>query len=132
MQDRLKDFAKAANIEFKHVHVVGAGTMGADIAAWCAIRGLSVTLQDREKRFVDAGLERAYEGFKKKLKTDDLIAEAQTRLVADPTGEGARSADLIIEAIFEDLEAKKTLFREMEIRARPDALLATNTFIKVS
>jgi 3-hydroxyacyl-CoA dehydrogenase/enoyl-CoA hydratase/3-hydroxybutyryl-CoA epimerase len=127
LQDRLKELAKAADVTFKHVHVVGAGTMGADIAAWCAIRGLSVTLQDREKRFVDAGLERAYEGFKKKLKTDDLITEAKTRLVADPTGEGARSADLIIEAIFEDLEAKKTLFREMEIRARPDALLATNT-----
>lgn len=127
LQDRLKDLAKAANVEFRHVHVIGAGTMGADIAAWCAIRGLSVTLQDREKRFVDAGLERAQESFKKKLKQDELIAEAQARLVADPTGEGARSADLIVEAIFEDLEAKKTLFREVERRARPDALLATNT-----
>jgi 3-hydroxyacyl-CoA dehydrogenase/enoyl-CoA hydratase/3-hydroxybutyryl-CoA epimerase len=127
LQDRLKDLAKKANIEFKHVHVVGAGTMGADIAAWCAIRGLSVTLQDREKRFVDAGLERAQESFKKKLKNDDLITEAQARLVADPTGEGAHTADLIIEAIFEDLEAKRTLFREMEKRARPDALLASNT-----
>ena len=127
LQDRLKDLAKAANVEFRHVHVIGAGTMGADIAAWCAIRGLSVTLQDREKRFVDAGLERAQESFKKKLKQDELIAEAQARLVADPTGEGARSADLIVEAIFEDLEAKKTLFREMERRARHDALLATNT-----
>jgi len=127
LQDRLKGLAKAANVQFRHVHVIGAGTMGADIAAWCAIRGLSVTLQDREKRFVDAGLERAQESFKKKLKNDDLIAEAQARLVADPTGEGAHSADLIIEAIFEDLEAKKTLFREVEKRARPDALLATNT-----
>jgi 3-hydroxyacyl-CoA dehydrogenase/enoyl-CoA hydratase/3-hydroxybutyryl-CoA epimerase len=127
LQDRLKDLAKASDAVFHHVHVVGAGTMGADIAAWCAIRGMSVTLQDREKRYVDAGLERAESVFKRKLKDPQRIGEASARLVGDHTGEGARSADLIIEAIFEDLDAKQTLFKDMEARARPDALLATNT-----
>jgi 3-hydroxyacyl-CoA dehydrogenase/enoyl-CoA hydratase/3-hydroxybutyryl-CoA epimerase len=84
-------------------------------------------LQDREKRFVDAGLARAHETITKKLKVPTLIDEANARLVGDLTGEGAHTADLIIEAIFEDLDAKQTLFKEMEQRARPDALLATNT-----
>ncbi|MGI9289839.1 MAG: 3-hydroxyacyl-CoA dehydrogenase NAD-binding domain-containing protein, partial [Gammaproteobacteria bacterium] len=127
LQDRMKDLAKNSNRKFKHVHVVGAGTMGADIAAWCAIRGMSVTLQDREKQFVDAGLQKAHKTLKRKLKTPERIAKADALLVGDATGEGAREADVIIEAIFEDLEAKQTLFKQMEQRSRPDTLLATNT-----
>jgi 3-hydroxyacyl-CoA dehydrogenase/enoyl-CoA hydratase/3-hydroxybutyryl-CoA epimerase len=119
--------AKASTREIQHVHVVGAGTMGADIAAWCAVHGISVTLQDREKQFIDSGLQRAHQTLTRKLKTDERIAAAADNLVGDLTGEGARTADLIIEAIFEDLDAKQTLFAGMERRARPDALLATNT-----
>lgn len=127
LQDRLKDLAKVATARFNHVHVIGAGTMGADIAAWCAIRGLTVTLEDRDNTFVAAGLERAAASIRKKLKSDTLVADAMTRLVADQTGEGARVADVIIEAIFENLEAKQKLFLQVERRARPDAILATNT-----
>lgn len=127
LQDRMKSLAKNSTREYTHVHVVGAGTMGADIAAWCAIRGMSVTLQDREKQFVDAGLIKAHVTLKKKLKTPERIAPAEALLVGDSTGEGARTADVVIEAIFEDLDAKQALFRQMEQRCRPDALLATNT-----
>jgi 3-hydroxyacyl-CoA dehydrogenase/enoyl-CoA hydratase/3-hydroxybutyryl-CoA epimerase len=127
LQDRMKELAKASSTEFKHVHVVGAGTMGADIAAWCAIQGMSVTLQDRESQYVEAGLQKARKTLKRKLKTDKRIAPAAALLVGDVTGEGARSADLIIEAIFEDLEAKQQLFKSLEQRARPEAVLATNT-----
>jgi len=128
LQNRLKGLAKASERQFTHVHVVGAGTMGADIAAWCAIKGLSVTLQDREKHYVDAGLEKARQGMQRKFKGDEArTAETMARLVGDHTGEGARSADLIIEAIFEDKDAKQKLFSELEQRARPDALLASNT-----
>lgn len=128
LQDRLKGMAKKSQRRFEHVHVVGAGTMGADIAAWCAIKGISVTLQDREKQYVDAGLERAQKSMSRKFRGDKKrIAEASGRLVGDHTGEGARSADLIIEAIFENLDAKKQLFAGLEKRARPDAMLASNT-----
>lgn len=128
LQNRLKDMAKSSDRQFNHVHVVGAGTMGADIAAWCAIKGLSVTLQDREKQYVDAGLEKARKSMLRKFKGDETrTAETMERLVGDHTGEGARSADLIIEAIFEDLEAKQQLFSDLERRARPDAMLASNT-----
>jgi 3-hydroxyacyl-CoA dehydrogenase/enoyl-CoA hydratase/3-hydroxybutyryl-CoA epimerase len=127
LQSRLKDFAKASDREFKHAHVIGAGTMGGDIAAWCAIRGLTVTLQDREQHYVDAAFDRAEKTFARKLKRDDLVAEARQRMTCDLSGEGARNADVIIEAIFENLEAKQQLFVDMEQRARPDAVLATNT-----
>jgi 3-hydroxyacyl-CoA dehydrogenase/enoyl-CoA hydratase/3-hydroxybutyryl-CoA epimerase len=127
LQSRLKDFAKASSRQFNHVHVIGAGTMGGDIASWCAIRGLTVTLQDREKHYVDAAFERAEKTFAKKFKKPDLIAQARNRMTCDLSGEGAREADVIIEAIFENLEAKQALFADMEQRARPDAILATNT-----
>ena len=52
--DRLKGLGgKDHGIE--HVHVIGAGVMGGDIAAWCALRGFDVTLQDREMKFIAAG-----------------------------------------------------------------------------
>ncbi|MCP4000369.1 MAG: crotonase [Gammaproteobacteria bacterium] len=127
LQDRMKDMAKAGTTQFRHVHVVGAGTMGADIAAWCALQGISVTLQDREKQFIDTGLQLAHQTLTRKLKKEERIAAAAKNMVGDLTGEGAHSADLIIEAIFEDLEAKQKLFVGMERRAKPDALLATNT-----
>jgi len=128
LQDRLKSMAKKSDRSFSHVHVVGAGTMGADIAAWCAMRGISVTLQDREKQYVDAGLERARNSMSRKFRgNEERVEEAFARLVGDHTGEGARSADLIIEAIFEDLGAKQKLFADLESKARADALLASNT-----
>jgi len=128
LQDRLKSLAKASDRRFSHVHVVGAGTMGADIAAWCAMKNISVTLQDREKQYVDAGIERARRNMEQRYRGDEeRVSEAMQRLVGDHTGEGAHSADLVIEAIFEDLEAKQTLFADLERRAQPDTLLATNT-----
>ena len=61
LQERLKGLA--TNVPARRVHVVGAGVMGGDIAAWCAIRGHTVTLQDRAQQFVDPALERARELF---------------------------------------------------------------------
>lgn len=128
LQDRLKSLAKASDRHFSHVHVVGAGTMGADIAAWCAMKDISVTLQDREKQYVDAGMERARKSMERRYRGDtERVAAAMQRLVGDHTGEGAHSADLVIEAIFENLEAKQKLFADLEKRARPDTLLASNT-----
>ncbi|MEE4185685.1 MAG: 3-hydroxyacyl-CoA dehydrogenase NAD-binding domain-containing protein [Gammaproteobacteria bacterium] len=127
LQDRLKSLGKSSARQFTHVHVIGAGTMGADIAAWCALRGLSVTLQDREQKYVDAGLERARKGLTRKLRDAAKAEAVMERLLGDSAGSGVDDADVIIEAIFENLEAKQALFRDVEQRARPDALLATNT-----
>ena len=60
-------------------------------------------------------------------KTDDKIAAAMKRLAADPDGNSASQADLIIEAVAERLDVKKAVFQAVEAVARPDAILATNT-----
>jgi 3-hydroxyacyl-CoA dehydrogenase/enoyl-CoA hydratase/3-hydroxybutyryl-CoA epimerase len=127
LQERLKGLAGGAEHGIKHVHVVGAGVMGGDIAAWCALRDFDVTLQDREMKFVQPALDRAKDMFTKKLKTPERIAPALARLKADVEGNGIPDADLVIEAIYENAEAKETLYRNTEPKMKAGALLATNT-----
>ncbi|TRZ90287.1 MAG: crotonase [Rhodocyclaceae bacterium] len=128
LQDRLKGFGKdAKDFSPRHVHVVGAGVMGGDIAAWCVLRGMTVTLQDQSVEHIAPAIGRAAKFFEKKLRDKKLARFALDRLIADPKGDGVRQADVIIEAIFENLEAKQKLFADIEARARPDALLASNT-----
>ena len=128
LQDRLKGFGKdAKSFAPQRVHVVGAGVMGGDIAAWCVLRGMTVTLQDQSVERIAPAVGRAAKFFEKKLRDRKLARFALDRLIADPKGEGVRQADVIIEAIFENLEAKQALFADIEARAKPDALLASNT-----
>ena len=112
---------------FRRVHVIGAGVMGGDIAAWCALRGLGVTLQDLDMERIQPALDRAKTLFKKRLKGRTEVASAMARLEADPTSKGVARADVIIEAVVENLEIKKKIFTEVENKARPDAIIATNT-----
>ncbi|HEU4532197.1 MAG TPA: 3-hydroxyacyl-CoA dehydrogenase NAD-binding domain-containing protein [Steroidobacteraceae bacterium] len=127
LQDRLKSLGGKSSQEFKHVHVVGAGVMGGDIAAWCVLRGMSVTLQDREEKYVKPALDRAAELFAKRLHDPKAAADARARLLMDLTGDGASRADVVIEAIFENVEAKRALYAQLEPRLKPNAILATNT-----
>jgi 3-hydroxyacyl-CoA dehydrogenase/enoyl-CoA hydratase/3-hydroxybutyryl-CoA epimerase len=127
LMEGLKSHGKSSGFRARRVHVIGAGVMGGDIAAWCVLQGLEVTLQDREMQYIEPALKRAKKLFSRRLKTADRIAGAQSRLVADVEGNGAARADVIIEAIFENLEAKQELFKSLESRVKPDAILATNT-----
>jgi 3-hydroxyacyl-CoA dehydrogenase/enoyl-CoA hydratase/3-hydroxybutyryl-CoA epimerase len=127
LMEQLKSHGKESDFKARRVHVIGAGVMGGDIAAWCVLQGLEVTLQDREMKYIEPALARAKKLFVKRLKTSDRIAGAQSRLIADVEGSGASSADVIIEAIFENLEAKQELFKTLESRVKPSAILATNT-----
>ena len=127
LQERLKSLAKESKFSPQHVHVIGAGTMGGDIAAWCALQGMTVTLQDREAKFIAPAIKRAYSLFKDKLKEPYLIQRAMDRLMPDVDGYGVPRADVIIEAIFENLAAKQALFKSIENQAKPTAILATNT-----
>ena len=127
LQERMKSLGKGSDFKPHHVHVIGGGTMGGDIAAWCALRGLRVTLQDREPQYLSRAMQAAHELFRKKLKRRPLIQAAGDRLIADHKGDGIEKADVIIEAIFENIEAKQVLFKEIEARAKPDAVLASNT-----
>jgi len=127
LQDRLKSLGGSSLAEFKHVHVIGAGIMGGDIAAWSAFRGMTVTLQDRSQELVQPALERARIFFEKRLKDPAAAAAALGRLKMDITGDGVANADVVIEAIFENAEAKRSLYAELEPKLKPGALLATNT-----
>ncbi len=127
LQERLKSLGRGADFNAKHVHVIGAGVMGGDIAAWCALRGLRVTVQDRSPEALGRVMKRAQALYKKKLKVPRLVQAAMDRLQPDRAGAGLRRADVIIEAIFEDIKAKQHLYREIEPLIRADALLATNT-----
>ncbi|GAC1692149.1 MAG: 3-hydroxyacyl-CoA dehydrogenase NAD-binding domain-containing protein [Steroidobacteraceae bacterium] len=127
LQDRLKAAGGRAAAEVKHVHVVGAGVMGADIAAWSALRGFTVTLQDRAMELVQPGLARAADLFDKRVREPAKNAATRARLTADVEGAGVPQADVVIEAIYENLEAKQELYARLEPRMKPGALLATNT-----
>ncbi|MHB8424601.1 MAG: 3-hydroxyacyl-CoA dehydrogenase NAD-binding domain-containing protein [Gammaproteobacteria bacterium] len=126
LQDRLKSLGKKSDLALKHVHVVGAGTMGGDIAAWCALRGFNVTLQDREEKYIQPAITRAQKLFEKRLKGEE-VQKAAARLKMDVAGDGARYADVVIEAIFEDVDAKQALYKILDAKMRPSAILATNT-----
>ena len=127
LRERLRGLAGDTQHGIRHLHVVGAGVMGGDIAAWCALRGFEVTLQDREMRFVEPALARARRLFEKKLKTPDRIAPVNARLTSDLDGTGIASSQLAIEAIYENPEAKEAVYRALEPKIAVDALIATNT-----
>lgn len=127
LREKMKAFSKESDFKAKHVHVIGAGVMGGDIAAWCALKGLRVTLQDRELSAIAPAIVRANKLFKKKFRKKHLVQAAMDRLMPDVDGNGVKKADVIIEAIFENLEAKQELFKQLEKQAKPEAILATNT-----
>ncbi|MCH9689034.1 MAG: enoyl-CoA hydratase/isomerase family protein, partial [Gammaproteobacteria bacterium] len=127
LRERMKAFAKASKFKAQHVHVIGAGVMGGDIASWCAKQGLRVTLQDKTYAQIAPAMGRAQILFKKTLKKPRLIQAAMDRLSPDPEGHGLKRADVIIEAVFESLEVKQAIFKHAEAVAKPDAILATNT-----
>ncbi|HEV7612571.1 MAG TPA: 3-hydroxyacyl-CoA dehydrogenase NAD-binding domain-containing protein [Steroidobacteraceae bacterium] len=127
LQDRLKGLGGKSPADFRHVHVIGAGIMGGDIAAWSAFRGMTVTLQDRSVELIQPALERAKSFFDKRLKDPAAATAAFARLRADATGDGVAGADVVIEAIFEDADAKRALYAELEPKLKPSAILATNT-----
>jgi 3-hydroxyacyl-CoA dehydrogenase/enoyl-CoA hydratase/3-hydroxybutyryl-CoA epimerase len=127
LQERLKGAGGGVDPGIRRVHVVGAGVMGGDIAAWAAYKGYEVTLQDREMKFVQPALDRARGFYEKKLKSPEKIEAAMGRLRADVEGSGVAAADLAIEAIYENAEAKRELYAKIEPQFKAQEILASNT-----
>ncbi len=131
LQERLKGLGGKDGVDksggIRHVHVIGAGVMGGDIAAWCAFKGFDVTLQDREMRYIEPALQRADALYAKKIKDDTRRTETRARLQSDVGGAGVAKAQLVIEAIYENLEAKQELLDSIESQIAPDALMTSNT-----
>jgi 3-hydroxyacyl-CoA dehydrogenase / enoyl-CoA hydratase / 3-hydroxybutyryl-CoA epimerase len=127
LSEMLKDEAPRDGFKPRKVHVIGAGTMGGDIAAWCVVSGMQASLQDVDEGQIAKALSRAKGLFKRHLRTPTAINAAVSRLIADPKGKHIKHADVVIEAIVEKLEVKQKLFQELEGQIRPGAVLATNT-----
>jgi 3-hydroxyacyl-CoA dehydrogenase/enoyl-CoA hydratase/3-hydroxybutyryl-CoA epimerase len=128
LQERLKGFGKQEGIaEVKHLHVIGAGAMGGDIAGWAALRGVNVTLQDLAPERIAPAVKRAAELYGKRLRRPHLVRAAMDRLIPDVRGDGVARADLVIEAIVENPDVKRGLFAQLEPRMKPGAILASNT-----
>jgi len=128
LQNRLKALGDKKLFTPKHVHVIGGGVMGGDIAAWCAMQGMRVTIQDMNTEALGRVIGRANSGFKRRFRKDKVrIMQAQDNLIPDLQGHGIAKADVIIEAIFESLEAKQGIFKNVEKKAKKTAIIATNT-----
>jgi 3-hydroxyacyl-CoA dehydrogenase/enoyl-CoA hydratase/3-hydroxybutyryl-CoA epimerase len=126
LREAMKKLAGSGNA-IEHVHVIGAGAMGGDIAAWCAGQGLRVTLADMKAEPIASAMKRAAELFGKILRKRTASRDALDRLIPDMVGEGVRGADLIIEAVPEKLELKQKVYAAIEPKMKPGAILATNT-----
>jgi 3-hydroxyacyl-CoA dehydrogenase/enoyl-CoA hydratase/3-hydroxybutyryl-CoA epimerase len=127
LRERLKALGKTSDASFNHVHLVGAGTMGGDIAAWCALQGLTVTLEDQKAAMVGPAIKRACALFDDKTASRAEARAARDRLIPDLEGHGVAKADIVIEAVPEKLDLKRQIYARLEPRMRPDAVLATNT-----
>jgi len=127
LQDLLKSQGKTKEFNVQQIHVIGGGIMGGDIAAWCAMQGFKVTIQDTKHETLARVIQRAHKLYKAKLKQPRLITETLDRLTPDMQGNGLTRADIIIEAIFEDAKVKRELFKNIEPKIKSDAIIATNT-----
>jgi len=127
LQTALKNQAQLKDYHPTHVHVIGAGIMGGDIAAWCALKGFYVTLEDREPKYLENAIGRAHSLFRKKSDSKSHYHQIVDRLTPDTKGLGVSKSDIIIEAIFENIEAKQELYQRIEPQLKKGALLATNT-----
>lgn len=127
LSEKLKALGKQQEFTPKHIHVVGSGVMGGDIAAVCALKGFTVSLQDMAPELIGKAYQRLAKLAKRKLKEKHLVQAALDRLVPDLNGDCIGKADVIIEAVTEKLAVKQELFKMLEAKAKKDAILATNT-----
>jgi 3-hydroxyacyl-CoA dehydrogenase / enoyl-CoA hydratase / 3-hydroxybutyryl-CoA epimerase len=126
LREQMKKLAGPGN-RIGQVHVIGAGAMGGDIAAWCAHQGLRVSLSDMKPEPIAGAIKRASDLFGKIMRKRTEIRDALDRLMPDLGGEGVRNANLIIEAVPEKLELKQRVYAALEPNMKAGAILATNT-----
>jgi 3-hydroxyacyl-CoA dehydrogenase/enoyl-CoA hydratase/3-hydroxybutyryl-CoA epimerase len=127
LRERLKELGEAGGRPVRHVHVIGAGAMGGDIAGWCALKGLRVTLSDMKAEAIGGAMKRLAELCRKRHLSGAETRDVLDRLAADPHNRGVGQADLVIEAVPEKLDLKRSIYETVEPKLKPQALLATNT-----
>ncbi|KPC99834.1 putative 3-hydroxybutyryl-CoA dehydrogenase [Geobacillus sp. BCO2] len=118
-------------MDVKTIMVVGAGQMGSGIAQVCAVAGYDVLLYDISEAQLDKGLATIDKLLARQVEKGKMTAEAKdaalSRLVRSTDLRDAAKADLVIEAVVENMDVKTKLFAELDALARPEAILASNT-----
>ena len=113
------------------IGVIGGGTMGAGIAAACLLAGINVVMIERDDAALKAGMARCTDILATSLKRGLITPEKHGTMLAAFSGASTYAplaqADIVIEAVFEDMEAKKSVFAALDQACKPDAILATNT-----
>lgn len=127
LREKMKGLTHARAEPVRHVHVVGAGEMGADIAGWCAFQGLNVTLFDMEADKLAEAVGKLSELCEKKRRSSSQRRDILDRLMPDFANLGVERADLVIEAVPEKVDLKQKVYDEVEPRMKQGAILATNT-----
>ena len=123
----ISDDVNSGKVHLNHIHVIGAGTMGGDIAIWCAMHNLRVTIQDTSNKQIGKVLNNASVALKRKFSSPYDQRKILDNIIPDCDGHGIKKADVIIEAATENLAVKKSIFKFIERKARDAALLCTNT-----
>lgn len=125
------EISKERGMIMKKVMILGAGTMGAGIAQVVAQAGYEVVIRDIEQRFVDKGLSTIGRNLTKMVEKERLSAEKkieiETRIKGCVDLVDGKDADLVIEAIIENMELKKRVYQELDQVVQPEAILASNT-----
>ena len=127
LREKLKGLSNAEERDICHVHVVGAGEMGGDIAGWSALKGHTVTLFDQDPEKISGAIKKLSELCERKHYSSAEAREVLDRLVPDFANDGANKGDLVIEAVPEDVDIKSKVYQEVESRMKESAILATNT-----
>ena len=118
-------------MEIKAIGVLGAGSMGNGIVQVAAQAGYHVVMRDIEERFVENGLKAIdkflAKGIEKGKMTEDQKKSILSRIKGTTRMEDLMEVDFVIEAVFEDLELKKNVFKQLDELTRSHVILTTNT-----
>jgi 3-hydroxybutyryl-CoA dehydrogenase len=118
-------------MDIKIIGVLGAGSMGNGIAQVAAQAGYQVVMRDIEDRFVENGLKAIGKFLAKSVEKGKMTEEQKKGVLGRIKGttrmEDLKDADFVIEAVFEDLELKKSIFKQLDELTRPGVILTTNT-----
>ena len=127
--NKIPDIAKDTPlIDVQKVGVLGAGTMGGGIAMNFVNVGIPVTIVERDQASLDKGLDVVRKNYERSRSTTaEQVEERMSLLTGSISKQDFADCDMVIEAVFEDMELKKTIFKELDEICKPGALLASNT-----
>ena len=118
-------------MKIQKIGIIGAGNMGSGIAQKIAQEGINVVIVDVEDRFVQKGLENIKktlsQGIERKIFTEEKAKEILSRIKGTTNKEEVKDVDLVIEAIFEDMDVKMDLFKYLDSVCKDKTVFASNT-----